>query len=156
MSQKVMVAFDDSDNALRAVAYIAKLLARDCRVTLFSVLPDTAAICEMQSPELTPYFRAQQDSFCALEEKKKEILTAAQMKARKLLADSGFREDQIIVKSEPKKKGIARDIAAEAQAGYDLVVMGRRGLSGIKEFLMGSISQKVLALALDVPILLVN
>jgi nucleotide-binding universal stress UspA family protein len=152
----IMVAFDDSDNALRAVAYIAKLLTRDSRVTLFSVLPDTAAICEMQSPELTPYFRAQQDSFCALEEKKKEILTAAQMKARKLLADSGFREDQIIVKSEPKKKGIARDIAAEAQAGYDLVVMGRRGLSGIKEFFMGSISQKVLALALDVPILLVN
>jgi nucleotide-binding universal stress UspA family protein len=156
MSQKVMVAFDDSDNALRAVAYIAKLLARDCRVTLFSVLPDTAAICEMQSPELTPYFRAQQDSFCALEEKKREILTAAQMKARKILADSGFREDQIILKSEPRKKGIARDIAAEAQAGYDLVVMGRRGLSGIKEFFMGSISQKVLALALDVPILLVN
>jgi nucleotide-binding universal stress UspA family protein len=156
MSQKVMVAFDDSDNALRAVAYIAKLLARDCHVTLFSVLPDTAAICEMQSPELTPYFRAQQDSLCALEEKKREILTAAQMKARKLLADSGFREDQIIVKTEPRKKGIARDIAAEAQAGYDLVVMGRRGLSGIKEFFMGSISQKVLALTLDVPILLVN
>ena len=156
MSQKVMVAFDDSDNALRAVAYIAKLLARDCRVTLFSVVPDTAAICEMQSPELTPYFKAQQDSFCALEEKKKEILTAAQIKARKLLTDSGFGEDQIVLKSEPKKKGIARDIAAEAQAGYDLVVMGRRGLSGIKEFFMGSISQKVLALALDVPILLVN
>jgi len=156
MSQKVMVAFDDSDNALRAVAYIARLLTRDCRVTLFSVVPDTAAICEMQSPELTPYFKAQQDSFCALEEKKKELLTAAQAKARKLLADSGFGKDQIIIKSEPKKKGIARDIAAEAQAGYDLVVMGRRGLSGIKEFLMGSISQKVLALALDVPILLVN
>jgi nucleotide-binding universal stress UspA family protein len=156
MSKKVMVAFDDSDNALRAVEYIAKLVAKDCRITLFSVVPDTAAICEMHGPELTPYFKAQQDSFCALEEKKKEILTAAQMKARKLLVDSGFKEDQILVKSGPKKKGIARDIAAEALAGYDLVVMGRRGLSGIKEFFMGSISQKVLALALDVPILLVN
>lgn len=156
MSKKVLVAFDDSENAMRAVAYIATLMTKDCRVTLFSVVQDTAAICEMQSPELTPYFKAQQDSFCSLEEKKKEILTAAQMKARKLLTDSGFREDQILVKSEPKKKGIARDIAAEAQAGYDLVVMGRRGLSGIKEFFMGSISQKVLALALDVPILLVN
>jgi len=44
MSKKVMVAFDDSDNALRAVAYIAKLVARDCRVTLFSVVDDTATI----------------------------------------------------------------------------------------------------------------
>ena len=156
MSKKVLVAFDDSENAMRAVAYIATLMTKDCRVTLFSVVQDTAAICEMQSPELTPYFKAQQDSFCALEEKKKEILTAAQMKAKTLLVDSGFRADQILVKSEPKKKGIARDIAGEARAGYDLVVMGRRGLSGIKEFFMGSISQKVLALALDVPILLVN
>jgi nucleotide-binding universal stress UspA family protein len=156
MSKKVMVAFDDSDNAMRAVAYIANWLTKDCRITLYSVVPDTAAICELHSPELTPYFKAQQDSFCALEEKNREILTAAQMKARKLLVDSGFKGDQIILKSGPKKKGIARDIAAEAQAGYDLVVMGRRGLSGIKEFFMGSISHKVLALALDVPILLVN
>lgn len=156
MSKHIMVAFDDSDNAMRAVAYIATLATKDCRITLFSVMPDTAAICEMQSPELTPYFKAQQDSFCILEEKKKEILTAAQMKARTILVDSGFKEDQILVKSEPKKKGIARDIAAEAQTGYDLVVMGRRGLSGIKEFFMGSISQKVLAMAIDVPVLLVN
>jgi nucleotide-binding universal stress UspA family protein len=156
MSKNIMVAFDDSDNAMRAVGYIAALATKDCRITLFSVVADTAAICEMQSPELTPYFKAQQDSFCILEEKKKEILTAAQMRARVLLVDSGFQEDQIFVKSEPKNKGIARDIATEARAGYDLVVMGRRGLSGIKEFFMGSISQKVLALALDVPILLVN
>jgi nucleotide-binding universal stress UspA family protein len=156
MSKNIMVAFDDSDNAMRAVAYIAKLATKDCRVTLFSVVPDTAAICELQSPELTPYFKSQQDSFCILEEKKKEILAAAQMKARTILVDSGFKEDQILVKSEPKKKGIARDIAAEAQTGYDLVVMGRRGLSGIKEFFMGSVSQKVLAMAIDVPVLLVN
>jgi nucleotide-binding universal stress UspA family protein len=156
MSQKILIAFDDSDNAMRAVAYLAQLLTKDCRITLFSVVPDMSAICELQSPELTPYFKAQQDSLCVLEEKKREILTSAQLKAKALLLENGFKEDQVRVKSEPKKKGIARDIAAEAKAGYDLVVMGRRGLSGIKELFMGSISQKVLALAMDVPILLVN
>jgi nucleotide-binding universal stress UspA family protein len=156
MSRKILVAFDDSDNAMRAVAYIANLLTKDSRITLFSVAPDTAAICELQSPELTPYFKAQQDSLCALEEKKREIISAAQLKAKALLMENGFKENQIRIKAEPKKKGIARDIVAEAKAGYDLVVMGRRGLAGIKELFMGSISQKVLALALDVPILLVN
>jgi len=53
-------------------------------------------------------------------------------------------------------KGIARDIVAEADSGYDTIVMGRRGLSGIKEFVMGSVSQKVLHSVKDVSIILVS
>jgi nucleotide-binding universal stress UspA family protein len=156
MSQKILIAFDDSENAMRAVEYIAKLLSKDCRITLFSVVQDTASICDMHSPELTPYFKSQQDSFCVLEEKKKQILSTAQLKAKGILAASGFKDDQIRLKSEPKKKGIARDIVAEAQAGYDLVVLGRRGLAGIRDFFMGSVSQKVLSLAQELPILIVS
>jgi nucleotide-binding universal stress UspA family protein len=156
MSQKIMIAFDDSENAMRAVEYVAKLLSKDCRITLFSVVQDTASICDLQSPELTPYFKSQQDSFCVLEEKKKQLLSAAQLKAKEMLAASGFKENQIRLKSEPKKKGIARDIVAEARAGYDLIVLGRRGLAGIREFFMGSVSQKVLNLAQDLPILIVS
>lgn len=156
MSRKILIAFDDSENAMRAVEYVAKLLSKDCRVTLFSVVQDTASICDLHSPELTPYFKSQQDSFCVLEEKKKQILSAAQVKAKAILAANGFADDQIRLKSEPKKKGIARDIVAEAQTGYDLVVLGRRGLAGIREFFMGSVSQKVLGLAQELPILIVS
>ena len=105
MSQKVLIAFDDSENALRAVDYAAKVLAKDCRVTLFSVVQDTASICDLQSPELTPYFKSQQDSFCILEQKKHELLNAAQAKAKAILVASGFQESQIRLKSEAKKKG---------------------------------------------------
>ena len=156
MSTKILIAFDDSENAMRAVDYVARFLAKDSRVTLFSVIPDTAALCGMNSPELIPYFKSQRDTFCVLEDKKKEILTGAQLKARALLVANGFAEKQIKVRAEPKKKGIARDIAAEAQLGYDLIVVGRRGMSGIKEFLLGSTSQKILHLAQEVSILIVN
>jgi nucleotide-binding universal stress UspA family protein len=156
MSQKVLVAFDDSENAMRAVEYVAKVLAKDCRITLFSVVQDTASICDLHSPELTPYFKSQQDSFCVLEEKKKQLLNAAQAKAKAILTANGFPPDQIRLKSEPKKKGIARDIAVEGKGGYDLIVLGRRGLAGIKELFMGSVSQKVLSLAQDLPILIVS
>jgi len=156
MSANVLIAFDDSENAMRAVDYVARFLAKDCRVTLFSVIPDTATLCDMNSPELTPYFKSQRDAFCVLEDKKKEILTGAQLKARTLLVTNGFDEKLIQIKSDTKKKGIARDIAAEAQLGYDLIVVGRRGISGIKEFLLGSTSQKVLHLAQEVSILIVN
>jgi nucleotide-binding universal stress UspA family protein len=156
MSQRVLIAFDDSENAMRAVEYAARLLVKDCRITLFSVVPDTASFCDMHSPELTPYFKSQQDSFCVLEEKKRELLSAAQLKAREVLTANGFAEDQVRLKSEAKKRGIARDIVAEAQAGYDLIVLGRRGLAGIREFFMGSVSQKVLSLAQDPPVLIVS
>jgi nucleotide-binding universal stress UspA family protein len=51
---------------------------------------------------------------------------------------------------------IARDIIAEAQAGYEAVVMGRRGLSGIAEFFLGSVSQKVLHGTKDLSLILVT
>jgi nucleotide-binding universal stress UspA family protein len=156
MGKRILIAFDDSDNAMRAVEYVAQCLSRDNAVTLFSVLQDTAALCDMNSPELTPYFKSQQDAFCVLENKKKELLTAAQRKAHALLVANGFAEARLQVKSELKKKGVARDIAAEAQSGYDLVVIGRRGRSGLKEFFLGGISQKVLQLVHSTAILIVN
>ena len=55
-----------------------------------------------------------------------------------------------------KKSGIARDIVNEANDGYDVVVIGRRGISGIKELFLGCISQKVLSLAKDISICIIN
>jgi nucleotide-binding universal stress UspA family protein len=98
MSKKILVAFDDSDNAMRAVEYVAQTMNRDSHVTIFSVLQDTATLCDMHSPELIPYFKSQQEAFCVLEEKKKEHLTEAQCKAKALLVANGFAEYQIQVK----------------------------------------------------------
>lgn len=156
MGQKILIAFDDSENAMRAVDYVARSFSEDNHVTLFSVLQDTAALCDMNSPELTPYFKSQQQAFCALEDKKKDLVSSALAKAAEVLRSAGFKEDNIAIKAEPKKKGIARDIADEARNGYDLVVLGRRGVSSIKDYFLGSISQKVMNLAQEASILIVS
>ena len=156
MEKKTLVAIDDSENAMRAVQFIANLFTTDTKITLFNVVQDTAALCEMNSPELTPYFKSQQSSFCLLEEKKKELVNEALQKAREILLDAGFDEKSITIKSEIKKSGVARDIVKEAQSGYDAIVLGRRGLSGIKDFFLGSVSQKVFNSAKDVSVLIVN
>jgi nucleotide-binding universal stress UspA family protein len=156
MEQRILIAFDDSRNAMRAVEFVAKNINPHSRVTLFSILPDTAALCEMNSPELTPYFKSQQSNFCLLENKKKELIDEALKKAKDLLLEAGFQEDRIKVQSRAKKQGIARDIIEESKSGHDLIVMGRRGLSGIQEFIMGSVSQKVLSLSKDASVLIVN
>ncbi|CAB5084075.1 hypothetical protein D3OALGB2SA_818 [Olavius algarvensis associated proteobacterium Delta 3] len=156
MGKKFLVAFDDSENAIRAVEFLANTFAPEHRVTLFSVLQDTAALCDMNSPELTPYFQQQQQSFCTLEEKKKSLLTSALEQAKDILIRAGFSEENIDIKLDFKSKGVARDIVIEAANGYDLIVLGRRGVSGIREFFFGSVSQKVLHSAGNVSILVIN
>lgn len=156
MPKKILVAFDDSENAIRAVAFVTETFAPTHQVTLFSVLQDTAALCDLNSPELTPYFKQQQQSFCTLEEKKKSLINEALKQAKQMLLDAGFNPEKISMKVEPKSKGVARDIVDEASSGYDVVVLGRRGISGVREFFFGSVSSKVIQAAKDVSILIVN
>ena len=156
MGQKILVAIDDSENAMRAVEFITKSFTPDHRITLFSVFLDTATICDMENPSLTPYFMAQKGAFCLVEDQKRTLINEALQKAKELLIKAGFEEEHIDIKMETKKKGVARGIIDEAGSGYDAIVMGRRGLSGIKEFFLGSVSQKVLQSAEGVSVLLVD
>ena len=156
MAQKILIALDDSENALRAVNYVAANFQNHTAVTLFSVLSDTASLCDMNSPELTPLFKSQQSSFCQLEDKKRSLINAACEKGKQILCDAGWDPTYVTTKAELKRKGIARDIITEAGQGYDLIVVGKRGMSGIREFFLGSISQKVLQLAKGISVLIVN
>ena len=156
MDDKILVALDDSENAMRAVEYIAKYFATDSKITLFNITQDTAALCDMNSPALTPYFKSQQSSFCTLEDKKKSLVDIALKKARGKLIAVGFEEKNITIKAETKEKGVARDIVQEARSGYNTIVLGRRGQSGIKDFILGSVSHKVFQLAKDISVLVVN
>jgi nucleotide-binding universal stress UspA family protein len=156
MAKKILIAFDDSENAMRSVKFVADNFEKDLRITLFSVIPDTADICKMDSKELTPYFKSQQTAFCTLEDKKKELISNSMKKAKQLLVEAGFDEKRIAAKIPMKKSGIARDIVNESKDGYESIVIGRRGLSGIKEMFLGSISQKVLSMAKDVSICIIN
>jgi len=156
MEKKILVAFDDSENAMRGVEFITKAFTPDHKITLFSVIPDTAAACEIFSPELTTYFLSQREIFCSMQDKKTELVNEAIKKAKDLLLKAGFSEDHISAKVAPQQKGVARDIIDEAATGYDVIVIGRRGLSAIKEFLLGSVSQKVIHSAGDISVVLVS
>ena len=156
MSKKLLLAFDDSENAMRAVNFLIDYFERDCQITLLSVVPDTEALCQMNSPALTPYFKSQQSAFCSLEDKKRELVNTAMQEAVRVLTDAGFPKKNVDVKMVPKKSDVARDIVKEARSGYDAIVIGRRGLTGIKDLILGSTSHKVFELAKDISILVIN
>jgi nucleotide-binding universal stress UspA family protein len=157
MAKKILIAFDDSENAMRAVNFVGAHLTTNCEVTLLNVLPDTEIMCAIQSPELTPYFLEQQAYFCNLETKKKEIMERELQRARAHLIACGFEDKNVSIQLNKRDQGIARDIIKEAMTGgYELVVLGRKGMSGIKDFLLGSIAQKVLHSVKGLSVLLVE
>ena len=157
MGQKILVALDDSSNAMRTIDFITQTFSpAENDITLFSVLPDTAALSYMNSPELTSFFLSQQSSFTQLEERKKQLVNEALKQAKDVLVKAGFDKDRIHLKVQVKKRGVARDIVEEANCGYSIVVMGRRGLSGVQEFILGSVSQKVIHGVKDISVLIVN
>jgi nucleotide-binding universal stress UspA family protein len=157
MTQKILVALDDSANAMRAVEQIAKICSPENQITLFSVLPEVDFKCLM---DLNTLNREQLDlhySLCEdMHKQKKQQVDLALKKAKNLLLQSGFAEKNITLKIDRRSSDIVRDIINEADDGYDIIVMGRRGRSSLKEFILGSISQKVLHSVKDKSVMIVG
>jgi nucleotide-binding universal stress UspA family protein len=157
MRQKILIAFDDSENAMRAVEHVARYCHPDSEITLFSVIPDYDFKCLMDLTALNPNQLEIHDSICSeMQDQKKRQVELLLHKAKNTLLASGFDENKVNIKIDRKSSNIAGDIVRQAADGYDTIVMGRRGRSALKEFFLGSISQKVLHAARDKSVLIVS
>ena len=157
MRQKILVALDDSPNAMRAVEQVARTYTIDNEITLYSVIPRVDFGCIM---DLNSLNRDQLDlhySLCSdMQKQKKDQMEQALKKAKNLLLKSGFDEKTVTIKVDRKGGDVAREIVSEANTGYDTLVLGRRGMTAVKEFFIGSISQKVLHAVKDKSVLIVG
>ncbi|MDQ2687424.1 MAG: universal stress protein [Armatimonadota bacterium] len=76
----------------------------------------------------------------------------------RILADTGRIVDDAGVAFQSRKEyGIPADLIAEvaAKQGSDLIVLGSRGMGGVKSFLLGSVSDRVTHMA-HCPVLIVR
>lgn len=157
MANKVLLALDNSGNSLKAVRYVAKTMKPDSMVTMLSILPDPTAACGLDGPSLIPIFKKNVKTFCTIENAKKAAVEGFMDEAKKRLVEAGFAPKNISIRVRKKKKGIARDILKEAMEGkYDTVVLGRRGLTGIKQFMAGSVTNKMFQYAQNVTLVVVE
>ena len=139
-SNRVLVAIDSSDNALRAVDHVGFMLAgTDAPVTLFHTMRHLRRFVPQEvldeAPELEELWKT----------KAGQEIEPFMNKAKEMLLQAGLNESQITKKVVDGSRSAASDILDEARNnGYGTIVMGRRGLSGVREFFMGSVSSKVL------------
>jgi nucleotide-binding universal stress UspA family protein len=133
----VLLAMDGSEGAMRAVDHVGALLGRsDFEVTLLHVI------------------RVGNNGY--IKEAEKEIGKAFD-EAKRRLTKSGFEQNQIatkIITGAPSRAGAIMEGAKEG--GYGTIVVGRRGLSRAKEFFMGRVSNKVIHMAKQQAVWVVN
>jgi nucleotide-binding universal stress UspA family protein len=137
LDEKILVAIDSSENAMRAVEYVATTLGGfDFNVTLLHVIRGVSYF----QPEVPDLFLPK----VHIEAAEKEIIPVFD-KAKRCLTDAGFKSDQITTKIISDAYSRAEAIVQEARAGdYGTIVLGRRGLSRVKEFFMGRVGKKVI------------
>jgi nucleotide-binding universal stress UspA family protein len=152
---KVLMAVDGSDQSLNAVRYIGGTFpAARTRVVLFHVragVPE--AFLDLRRDAA---FRSAVLSTSAWESQTRKELDAFMEKARDILSRSHFPADAVKVQIQGKQQGIARDILAESENGYDAAVFGRMGASKIKDFLLGSVVNKLVGKMSHLPIVVVG
>jgi nucleotide-binding universal stress UspA family protein len=157
MPQKVLVAMDESENSMKAVDFVAKTFAAACRVALLSVLRPVDLLCEMDASALKGFLASHYPDYCReVDARKEAALKSALSAARQRLIDAGFGAENVTVLLKTMRTDVALEIIEASRDGYDVIVLGRRGLSPVKGFFLGSVSQKVLNGANNIPVLIVN
>ena len=131
------MALDGSDSSMRTVDYVARMLTEcDCEVVLAHVI------------------RAEEEK--ALKETGKKISPVFDI-AKAHLINCGIDSNQISSKIISGALSRAGAIVREAKdGGYCTIVIGRRGMSKVREFVMGRVSNKVVQLGRGKVVWVVN
>jgi nucleotide-binding universal stress UspA family protein len=152
---KILVASDGSEHSLATVRYVSSILDQSrFEVVLFHVrtkFPESFIDHENK----TPAYNYRIVSVEAWEQKQVGAIRDSMEKAKEILLEAGFPEEAITLRIAERDIGIARDIAAESQNGYAALVVGRKGLSDFKDFMLGSVANNILGLV-SIPVWIVS
>ena len=148
-NKSILIAVDESENARRAVSYVAQILAgiKGFKVLILHVI---------RQPE-EDYFptSSEKDRWLGQYKLKVDVMLKDY---RQILIRAGFAPEDVSVRSTLRYcPSLAECILAERdQSGYSTIVVGRQGLSRSEEFLFGSVSSKIVNHALDCTIWVVE
>lgn len=133
MYHKILVPFDNSKQAFSAIEHSIKLaLVSKASVTLFHVVQDIPVLTDEAGDRLGI------DRNAFIEQAKTKTQSMLD-KLKESLSEHEIKIDTAVVVGNP-----SREILKKAQIeGYDVIVMGSRGLGKIPGLLMGSVSNRV-------------
>ena len=152
---KLLLAYDGSRLAVNSLHYIGEVFPNDrTEVVIFYVETKIPRSFWCMKNDLD--FRFQTPEIRASMAQRKKNINTGMGKAKQMLLDLGFPADAVQTRVHIKKQGIARDIVAESQYGYDAIVMGRKGQSPVKDFFINSLPTRLLGKVKNIPLIVVG
>jgi len=138
MISKILVPIDGSEHSDRALTYALDLAEKySAEIKLLSVAQPLVATGPMflTQPMIPPESTAMYVN--EIEAAHEKMLSDALKKVKEIKPSISI--SKLLVNGRPADKIV--EIAKDGK--YDLIVMGSRGLGGIKEFFLGSVSDRV-------------
>ena len=137
MFKKILVPIDGSEPSYRALNFAVDLAEKySAELTLLSVAqPFVITPQYIPQPMLTPILTQRYDE--EIEGAHKKMLSKAFEEAQKV--DPEIKISKMLINGRPADK----IIEISKKQGFDLIVIGSRGLGGVKEFFLGSVSDRV-------------
>lgn len=139
---KILIAFDGSENSLRAAQYAAKMFGRnkDLDFTLcgiYAKIPHGQDLdADIPMPGMQAVRHSMKDMEVAHEEGRNKIENATQ-----IFVEAGVEPSRVHVKYLERRETVPKDLMGEISEGdYGTVIVGRRGQSNFSDFLFGRVS----------------
>ena len=152
---RLLIPVDGSDRSMNTVRYIAKFEPfRRMHLVLFHVFSKVPE--GFWDLATDPRSSATVREVRAWEVEQKSNISQWTEIARQFLIKTGFPAKSVEVKIQNRKKGFARDIIREAQNGYYAVVTRRRGMTGLRGIVLGSVATKLVEKLTFLPLILVG
>ena len=151
-SKDVLLAVDNSENAMRAVDHAGFMLAgTDVNVTVFHSKRDLRRFVPKEVLQEFPGVHK------FWQRKAGDVVAPYMKKACEMLSQARLAENKISVKLVDGSRSAARDILEQSEeSAIGTIVLGRKGSSAVKDYAMGSITRKVLDRASDLAVCIVS
>jgi|LDZT01.1.fsa_nt_gi nucleotide-binding universal stress UspA family protein len=148
---KILVCTDGSESSQKALEE-ASVIAQGCNV-------EEAAIIHVHDPSIDTTFPfhegitpEQMEHFQKMMEGQKKERKKILSKASRFLEERNIKTRTILIEGHPSHTivNVAKD------EGFDMIVLGNRGLGGLKKFFLGSVSNAVVQEAEHCSVLVVK
>ena len=155
MRNKILVAIDGSDQSLEAVRYAGLVMPpRHTQIVLFNITSGFSDLFDDMDNH--PLYQTKIAGIKKWMAEERQSMGSYMRRAAAILENAGFKPDDIDVRTQPKKLGIARDIVKESYNDYQAVVVGRTGISRFKDWLLKSAAIKLVGKIKHIPIIVVG
>lgn len=133
---RILLAVDESDHALAAARWVRALRLSAAEVTILHVVEPPGDGTSQLLTLTAPKFReAAQAMIRVTKERGRQVVE----RMRKLVAHRGLTAHPVLVEGHPAEE----IIRAAARTHADLVILGSRGVTGLKGAFLGSVSRRV-------------